>query len=72
MDVSETTIAEDTLKRGSSNVGDTYISKLEIRERSTPKKVVNDYKLLEVLEFIPGSRQQFMFKGPPVSDTEES
>lgn len=55
VDVSETQIREDTLKRGGVNVGDAYKVKLEITERKTETgKYVNDYKIKDVLEFTPG------------------
>ena len=63
IDISETAIAQDALKRGHYNLGDTYKLKLELKERRTPKGFVMDYKAKDVLEFFPGqtSHQQRMF-----------
>lgn len=58
VDVSETDIPEETIKRGYARVGDNYKAKLEITERKTETGgYVNDYKIIEVLEFAPGPPQ---------------
>ena len=61
IDISETNIAQEALRRGGINVGDTYKVRLEMIERKTPTGAfVADYKVKEALAFIPGSgvRQQ--------------
>lgn len=59
IDISETHIAEDVLKRGEIRVGDTYKVKLQMTERKTKTGAfVADYKVKEVLEFIPGTGAQ--------------
>jgi hypothetical protein len=61
IDISETHIAEDAFRRGGISVGDTYKVKLEMIERKTSGGAfVAEYKVKEVLGFIPGSgaRQQ--------------
>ena len=59
IDISETHIAEDVLKRGAIRIGDTYKVKLEMTERKTKTGAfVADYKVKEVLEFIPGTGAQ--------------
>ena len=61
IDISETSIAADVLQRGGITIGDTYKVKLEMIERKTPTGAfVAEYKVKEVLAFIPGSgaRQQ--------------
>ena len=58
VDISDTGISEETLKRGYVVVGDAYTVKLEITQRKTGMgKYVNDYKIKEILKFIPGSYQ---------------
>lgn len=58
VDVTETTIREDTLKRGHVNVGDAYSVQLEITERKTETgNYVNDFKITKVVEFSPGPYQ---------------
>ena len=58
VDVSETDIPEETIKRGYASVGDNYKVKLEITERKTETGgYVNDYKIIEVLGFAPGPPQ---------------
>jgi len=59
VDISDTTIAHDTLVKGQVYIGDTYKVKLEISERETEAgNFVNDYKIVEVLGFTQGPQQQ--------------
>ncbi|UCH62476.1 MAG: hypothetical protein JSU77_11850 [Fidelibacterota bacterium] len=58
-DVSETSIAQDVIRRGSINVADIYKVKLQITQRITPAGMYrNDYKIIDILDFTPGPEQQ--------------
>lgn len=57
-DISETSIARDAISRGSVSIGDTYKVRMTITEHETPThKFRNEYKILEVLNFIPAAQQ---------------
>lgn len=59
VDISSTRIARDTIKRGDVRVGDTYKVKLEEQEYKTPKgQYKTRYKILEVLKFTRGLKQE--------------
>jgi len=51
MDISATTIAADTMKRGSVRTGDSYTARIEKTERTGKEP---EYKILEVLDFRTG------------------
>lgn len=71
IDISETQIAQDAIQRGSVNIGDTYRVKLEMIERKKPSgEYVPEYKIKEVLKFIPGyrERQQSLDFNPEAGD----
>ena len=54
MDISETDIASDAMKRGGAMVHDSYYVKLQIsQERTDGGNIKNHYKILEVLDFKP-------------------
>ena len=54
MDISETTIAEDALKRGGALMDDMYKVKLEIQQLETSDGTISaKYKIKEVLSFSP-------------------
>lgn len=54
----DTTIAQDALNRGGVLVGDKYHVLLETMQRLTKiENIVNDHRILEVLEFRPAPRQ---------------
>ncbi len=54
MDISETDIASDALKRGGAMVHDSYYVNLQIsQERADSGNIKNHYKILEVLDFKP-------------------
>lgn len=58
VDISQTNIAEQILTRGYVTIGDTWRVKLLIIEKKMASgKYKNDYKVIDVLEFIPGSQQ---------------
>ncbi len=57
-DISATSIAVDIMQRGKVVVGDTYKVRLQITQKKTVRGYDEDYKILEVLEFIAGSEQQ--------------
>ena len=58
VDISKTTIAKDVFVRGGVRVGDTYKVKLEEEEHKTDTGQYRTiYKILKVLEFIKGDRQ---------------
>jgi hypothetical protein len=57
IDISETSIAQDALKRGGAGVNDTYKVQIEMTERETPSGGYRmDYKVKKVHEFIPGQK----------------
>lgn len=59
VDISETKIAEDAVKRGGVTCGDTYKVKMEMIERKTAAGgYVSDYKVKEVLEFKGGHMRE--------------
>lgn len=67
VDISETTIAVDSMARGGVSVGDTYKAKIEMVERQTASGAyVTDFKIKEVVAFIPGhpERQVPLFTPP--------
>jgi hypothetical protein len=58
VDISNTTIAKDTMKRGGVGVRDAYIVNMEISEDITPGGVsVPRYRVLDVQRFMPGPVQ---------------
>ena len=62
VDISDTSIAKDTISRGGAFIGETYKVNMEITEHETPTgKFKNEYKVLEVLDFIPAHRQDDLF-----------
>lgn len=61
IDISETSIASETIARGSVLVGDTYKVKLGITEKKTENGYKNTFKVVEVLNYIPGDEQQRLF-----------
>lgn len=68
MDISETTIAADALRRGGVNAGDAYHVRLEItRSERERGNFTNRYKIKEVLEFRPGhghTQEVMQFEDP--------
>ncbi|QPC43888.1 hypothetical protein HW532_15040 [Kaustia mangrovi] len=58
VDISETTIARDALQRGGALANDTYQVRMEVRrpKEATRKAGKPNYKILEVLRFIPAER----------------
>jgi hypothetical protein len=59
IDIGESTIASDAMARGGVFVGDTYKAKIEMIERKTASGgYATDFKVKEVLEFIPGRRAE--------------
>ena len=59
MDISETDIAENAIKRGGALVNDTYKVKLEIAQTKTPSgNFKNRYKIKEVVDFFPAKLEQ--------------
>lgn len=60
IDISETSIVVDALKRRKVVVGDTYKVQLEITEKKTEAGYKNTYKVLKVLDFVPGAEQAEM------------
>jgi hypothetical protein len=63
-DVSETTIAADAFRRGSSNKNDRYRVRMEVTE-SDKEEGAPHYKILEVIDFTPAEEQSsFLLKKP--------
>lgn len=61
IDISDTSIAENAIKRKKAVLGDTYKVKLRIVEKRTKKGDFKyEYKVVEVLEFIEGNEQTEM------------
>lgn len=60
IDIGETSIASDILSRGKVIVGDTFKVKMEVQEKKTEGGYKNTYKVIEVLDFIPGEDQSEM------------
>ena len=59
MDISETDIAENAIRRGGALVNDTYKVKLEITLETTQAgKFKNRYRIKEVIEFYPSNLNQ--------------
>lgn len=72
IDISETSIASDVMRRGKVVVGDTWKVKLLVSEKKTNLGYKNDYKALEVLDFYPGDEQgELPFKASMLLDEEE-
>lgn len=66
VDISETSIAKDAISRGGVFIGETYKVQMQITEHETPTgKFRNEYKVLEVLSFIPAPQQDDLFLGLP-------
>lgn len=58
VDISETDIAKKILERRKIVVGDTFKVKMEIKEEKTKDgKYKSSYKVIEVLDFLPGMEQ---------------
>jgi len=73
IDIGESTIAADSMALGRVSVGDTYKVRLEMIERKNRSGAyVTDYKVKEVLEFIPGHRAEQSQLFPPTEDSETS
>jgi len=68
MNISETDIAEQAIKRGGAFINDMYQVKLEIKQTTTPGgDIKNHYTIKKVLDFKPTkpAQQQDMFKDEP-------
>lgn len=62
VDITETSIARDAIERGGVSVGDVYKVQMEITEyRTRTKQLRKRYKISEVLEFIPATREPSLF-----------
>lgn len=58
IDVSDTEIPESVRQRGYIRIGDTWRVKLEVTEKKTAgNRYQHEYKIVKVLEFVPGSEQ---------------
>lgn len=57
VDVSETNIPEQIRSRGYVRIGDTWRVKMTITEKRTASGFRNEYKIVEVLEFLPAPEQ---------------
>ena len=57
VDISDTDIARQTMRRGSVQVGDAYRVELQVIERAGKNGPLYSYKVIEVLEYIPGGSQ---------------
>lgn len=58
MDISDTEIAAEAVRRGGVLVGDSYYVRLELTQAKTPSgDYKNHYKVKEVLEFRQGRLQ---------------
>jgi hypothetical protein len=74
MDISETQIAADAMKRGGALVDDAYRVRLEItQELKESGKIVNHYKVKEVIDFRPSRHpiQSDAFKVDPNEEKED-
>lgn len=73
-DISETTIAKDAISRGSVSVGEMYKVRMTITEHETPThQFRNEYKVIEVLDFMPVPQTTDMFlSAPPDADEDEN
>ena len=57
-DVSETTIAKDSIRRGGAMIDDIYKVRMEITQSiAEGNKVTNHYRIKDVLDFIPAPQQ---------------
>lgn len=73
VDMSETNIPQETINRGTVNVADVYKVRLKITQRRTPAgRFKNDYKIVELLDFIPGPQQQRLPIKLPTTEMEDS
>lgn len=61
IDISETSIAAETVARGRVFVGDTYKVKMEITEKKIEGGYKNTFKVVEVFDYIPGDEQTRLF-----------
>lgn len=62
--IAETQIAAEVLRRGYVGVGDVYRVRMEITEHKTKTgQYRNDYKILEVVEFLPATRERQLTLG---------
>lgn len=57
IDISNTSIAADILRRGKAVVGDTWKVKMLVTERKTADGFKNHFEIVEVLDFAPGTEQ---------------
>lgn len=59
VDMGETSIPQDTINRGGIKITDAYKVRLQITQRRTESgRFKNDYKIVELLKFVPGGEQQ--------------
>ena len=68
MDITQTSIAEQAIKRGCAMIDDAYYVRLELRQEHRPTgKITNHFKIVEVLEFKPArpAYQADMFRVDP-------
>jgi len=68
MDISETTIAADTMKRGGVRTGDSYLAEIEVTETEGKDP---EFKVKKVLEFRPGQNLAQMLIDPPPASIED-
>lgn len=72
VDISDTTIAQDALARGTVGVDDVYRVEMEITERRTAGgQFRHDYKIRRVISFTPGQRQIDIFHSHEVISSGE-
>jgi hypothetical protein len=71
VDVSETSIGADAVRRGSVGKDDRYLLRLEQTQKISPRGIRTTYKALKVLDFVPGAKQQEMFRDDPEKGPKE-
>lgn len=68
MDISETSIAADTMKRGGVRTGDSYLAEIEVTETEGKEP---EFRVKKVLEFRPGQNLTQLLIEPPPAATED-
>lgn len=62
-DISETSIAQDAIKRGGSFTNDRYRVRMEVTEPDSDE-ATRHYKIEEVLDFMPSNSRRYHSRGP--------
>ncbi len=72
MNIENSGIKELVISNGGALIGDKFRVKLQITQKNVEDKIVNEYKIVKVLEFKPSERQGDMFSEYQRTDNTET